>query len=94
MTHAIGKGIIDLIQRQRGDDDLDSRESARSRLYHLGGRVETLAEVEARNDPKEEILRSNMRGNGWDKIVVNDNSWRSVQPLRSDDIVLDWKPRR
>ncbi len=80
--------------RSRGPDDLDSAESARSPFYHLGGRVETLAEVEARNDPKEEILRSNMRGNGYAKIVVNDNSWRSTSPLGETDVILDWKPKK
>lgn len=79
--------------RSRGPDDLDSKESARSPFYHLGGRIETLAEVEARNDDKEFILVSNMKCNGWDKIVVNDNSWRSTRPLGKDDVVLDWKPR-
>lgn len=80
--------------RGRSEGDLDSRQIAQSCLYHLGGKVETLAEVEARNDPKEDILRSNMRGNGYDRIVVNDNSWRSVQPLGKDDVVLDWKPKK
>jgi hypothetical protein len=79
--------------RCRGDGDLDSKEIARSPFYHLGGRVETLAEVEARNDPKEETLRFNMRGNGYDRIVVNDNSWRSTRPLGETDVVLDWKPQ-
>ena len=80
------------VTRGRGPDDLDSKETARSPMYHLGGRIETLAEVEARNDPKEEILRSNMRGNKYDRIVINDNSWRSTQPLREGDVVLDFKP--
>ena len=80
--------------RGRGSKDLDSRKVNQSCLYHLGGKIETLAEVEARNDPKEEILRSNMRCNHYDKIVVNDNSWRSVQPLGKDDVVLDWKPKK
>lgn len=75
--------------RSRGPDDLDSKESAASPFYYLGGRIETLAEVEARNDPKESILRINMRCNGWDRIVINDNSWRWTQPLKADDIVLD-----
>lgn len=57
----------------------------------LGGRVETLAEIEARNDPKEEILRGNMRGNRWDKVVFNDNSWRVCQPLEKGDVILDVK---
>jgi hypothetical protein len=80
--------------RSRGEKDLDSKTTKTSCLYHLGGKIETLAEVESRNDPKEEILRSNMRGNGYDKIVVNDNSWRSVHPLGKDDVVLDWKPKQ
>lgn len=78
----------------RGARDLNSKEIATSPLYYLGGRIETLAEVEARNDPKEEILRSNMRGNGWHKIIVNDNSWRVTQPLKDTDVILDWKPRK
>lgn len=80
--------------RERGDNDLDSHVAKSSCLYHLGGKVETLAEVDARNDPKEEFLRSNMRGNGYDKIVVNDNSWRSTLPLGKDDVILDWKPKK
>lgn len=76
--------------RQRGEADFDSHETDRSCIYYLGGKIETLAEVQARNDPDERILRSNMEGNGWDKIVVNDNSWRCTQPLRENDVVLDW----
>jgi hypothetical protein len=74
--------------RSRGPDDLDSKETARSGVYYLGGRIETLEQVKARNDPKERILISNMEGNGWDRIVVNDNSWRWTQPLRDGDVVL------
>jgi hypothetical protein len=80
--------------RSRGDADLDSKQSAASPFYHLGGKVETLAEVEARNDPNETILRSNMRCNDIDKVVVNDNSYRSVKPLGKTDVVLDWKPKK
>lgn len=76
--------------RGRGSADLDSREQARSPMYYLGGTVETLAEVEARNAPDEEILRSNMRGNGYDRIIVNTNSWKGTYPLMPDDIVLPW----
>lgn len=75
--------------RSRSDADLDSRQSARSGTYYLGGRIETVADVEARNDPRERILLANMRCNGWDRIVVNDNSWRWTMPLRDGDTVLD-----
>lgn len=78
--------------RSRGNDDLDSKETASSAMHYLGGRVETIADVEARNDPKEEVLRSNMRGNGIDRIIVNDNSWRITAELKPDDVILEWQP--
>ena len=77
--------------RERGPDDLDSKVTKRSGTYFLGGKVETLAEIEARNDPKEEILRSNMRGNRWHKVVTNTNSFRVTLPLEKDDHILDVK---
>ena len=80
--------------RTRGVNDLDSKVDKKSHMYYLGGRIETLKEVEARNDPKEEILRDNMRCNGYDRIVVNDNSWRWTQPFNKGDVVLDIKPQK
>lgn len=80
------------ITRGRSETDLDSKEIARSNRYHLGGVIETIDDVRKRADPKEQILLSNMEINGWDKIVVNTNSWKSVQPLLSDDVVLDYQP--
>lgn len=80
--------------RGRGDEDLDSKVTKTSPLYFLGGRIETLEEVEARNDPNEAILRSNMKSNGYEKCVVNDNSWRWTFPLERDDVVLDFTPHR
>jgi hypothetical protein len=76
--------------RARGPDDLDSREVASSAMYYLGGTVETLAEVEARNDPSERILLSNMRGNGYDRIVRSGGPgrWSWTQPLCPDDVVI------
>lgn len=82
------------ITRARGPEDLDSMVVARSRTYFLGGKVETLEEVEARNDPAERILRLNMKTNGF-SIVVNTNSWKTVKPLMEGDVVLDWtQPER
>lgn len=78
--------------RTRGPDDLDSKQSARSATYYLGGTVETYDQVVARNDPKEEILRSNMRVNGYDRIIVNTNSWKFTGALKPDDVVLEWVP--
>lgn len=79
--------------RTRKDDELDSKESVTSKMYYLGGTVETLSEVEARNDPKEAILRTNMRVNGWGKIITNTNSWRTTQPFLEGDVLLDYTPK-
>lgn len=76
--------------RSRGEKDLDSRVTKTSPFYWLGGKVETLAEVEARATESERILVSNMRCNAWKKIITNTNSYRWTQPLGSTDIVLDW----
>lgn len=74
--------------RERGDNDLDSKTTKESGLYFLGGRVMTLPDVE-REMPNERILISNMRNNGFKKVVINDNSWRTAQPLHAEDTVLE-----
>jgi hypothetical protein len=74
--------------RTRGENDLDSKESARSNVYYLGGEIKTLKEVEAENNPKNDILISNMRSNEYEKVIINHNSWRWTQPLAKKDIVL------
>lgn len=76
--------------RTRGDEDLDSKVTATSPLYYLGGVIETLAEVKARATDKDRILVSNMEGNGYERIITNTNSWRWTQPLKDSDVVLDW----
>lgn len=76
--------------RGRNDNDLDSRETERSSFYFLGGKIETLKEIEERNDPSERILLSNMRNNGWERIITNTNSWKWTQPLEEGDVVLEW----
>lgn len=80
------------ITRSRSDGELDSKVVKRSPTYYLGGGVQTLAELEARNDPAEEILRGNMRCNGYARIIVNTNSYRWTAPLEDGDVVLDYTP--
>jgi hypothetical protein len=31
-----------------------------------------------------------MRNNKIDRVVVNDNSWRSINPVGEDDVVLNY----
>lgn len=75
--------------RTREDHELDSKETETSPFYYLGGKIETAEEVLARNDPKEEILRSNLRVNNIKRLIVNNNSWRFTAELKDDDVVLD-----
>lgn len=77
--------------RRREDEELDSKVVATSSRYYLGGTVLTLQEVQARNDPGDRILISNMQYNKWDRVIENHNSWKVVQPLGADDIVLDFQ---
>lgn len=77
------------ITRSRKDDELDSKVTEQSNMYYLGGKVETLKEVKARATKDDDILISNMEGNGWKKIITNTNSWKITQPLKPGDVVLD-----
>jgi hypothetical protein len=78
------------VTRGREDNELDSREIARSNFYYLGGRVETLEEIKRRADPKESVLLTNMECNGYDRVIVNENSWRWTQPLQESDVILEF----
>ncbi len=67
--------------------DLGLKTTKESGRYFLGGRVLTLEEVK-KEMPNESILIGNMERNKIRKVVVNENSWRCIQPLESGDIVL------
>ena len=76
--------------RERKEDELDSKVVKASPMHYLGGKIETLEEVKARNDPKEETLRWNMETNGYNRIIINTNSYKSTFPLKDEDTVLQW----
>ena len=56
--------------------------------HFIGGTVETLAEVQARNLQNENTLRSNMEGNGWNAIVTTINGYKSTQPFTGTDVMV------
>lgn len=70
---------------------LDSKQTAKSGIYYLGGKLRTLEEVKADNLPNESILRSNMEGNGYHTIIENTNSWKFTGPFQDEDTLLDFK---
>ena len=75
--------------RESFDQGFQTRQIARSKDYFLGGVLLTLQDIEARKDPKDDILIANMRNFGYDKVVENTNSWRATLPFQDGDVLLD-----
>lgn len=77
--------------RERNADDFEPRTVFISGNYYLGGKVETIEEIEKRALPSEAILLDNMKNNGWEKVITNSNSWKITVPFNDDDIALEFK---
>lgn len=73
--------------RENNGISLDSTQVAISRMYYLGGEILTLEEVKKKL-PEESVLISNMECNGWNRIIINKNSYCWTQPLKGKDEVL------
>ena len=73
---------------KRGFRDLNSKRVKSSCTYFLGGKVMTLEEVEARKDRSDKTLLSNMRNNGFKRIITTTEGWSWTQPLKDDDVVI------
>ena len=76
--------------RGRNSDDLDSKEISRSGMYYLGGKVLTLQDVKARNNPDDRTLIFNMECNKYERVIENTNSWKVTLPLNDNDTVLEY----
>jgi len=77
----------------RKKKDLNSKTIKKSKFYIMGGKILTLKQVNDRNDPNEEILRSNMRINNIAKIIENTNSFKVCLPYdEKEHIYLDYTP--
>lgn len=63
-----------------------------SGIYFLGGRLETLDKVEARRDPGEKVLRSNMR-TSWPIVIVSERSYKTTRPFEQTSMVVDAQGR-
>jgi hypothetical protein len=78
------------ITRERKEGDFDSKETKRSGIYFLGGKILTLKDIKKRNDPKDSILISNMECNGYNEVIENTNSYRSTFPFKRNDVILQY----
>ena len=79
------------VTRERNENDFDSKVTYTSGNYFLGGKIETLEEIEKRALPSEAILLGNMKSNGWKKVITNTNSYRLTVPFSDDDTILEFK---
>jgi uncharacterized protein YuzE len=76
------------ITKARNDNELDSSMTQKSNMYYINGVIKTVKQLEAENDPNNDILINNMKSNGWEKIIETHNPWKWSQPLRDGDVVL------
>lgn len=79
----------DVSDGEGGTLKVQPKEVARSGFHFLGGRLETYDDVVARNDDKENILRSNMRNNEHWVVCINDNSYRTTVPFEEDSCIVN-----
>jgi len=77
--------------KTRTDEDFDSKRTATSCTYHLGGEILTIEDVEKEGGKDNSIMLSNMRG-GIPKVVRNRNSWEHHAPFKDGDVLLDYTP--
>ena len=78
--------------RSRGPEDLDSHVNAKSGIHYFKGRIETRAEVEARNDPDEKILHFNMRANDTPMLItLTAGHYSFQQTFRDKDEMLEFR---
>ncbi len=60
-----------------------------SGLHFLGGRLETIDDVAARADKREETLLWNMRVNDHPIVCITENGFRSTQPFGATECIVD-----
>lgn len=66
--------------------------TARSNFYYLGGQIETIEEIIAKEDPKDTTLIVNMETNNYKRVITINNSYRSTFPFNDDDVVINYIP--
>lgn len=74
---------------QGGTLKVESKVIDETGTYFISGALETADDVEARNDPKEDILRSNMRSYPIVCAIHNGYGYRSVQPFEEQNVLVN-----
>lgn len=60
-----------------------------SHMYYINGKVYSLEEVKARNDPEDKILISNMESNEWSHVVETYSPWKNTAVFNDGDSVVN-----
>ena len=68
---------------------VEQKTIATSGMHFLGGRLETLDDVDRRADPKENVLRMNMSGNETWIVCIIDRGYRSTIPFEEKDVIVN-----
>lgn len=71
------------------DNDFEPKITERSKLYLVGGKILSYKDIEERNDPKDNILLSNMKSNNWDFVWQTTKGWLYTLPITDDVIVIN-----
>lgn len=59
-----------------------------SGIHYLGGTIETLDDVLARNYPREKILAGNMRNDGWEIMVKVVRGYTTTHVFGPEDVIV------
>ncbi len=71
-----------------GELHVEPKVVAKSGTYFINGKLRTLDEIEALDDPNERILQSNMRCNRWFIVCEVVGRYRSTHPFEERDFVV------
>lgn len=84
------KGVSD---GRGGSMKIEPKRIAKSANHFLGGHCMTYELAVLKNDPDEEILRSNMKNNRMWTVCVNTNSYKTVQQFDGEDVIVNSEGR-
>lgn len=85
---------VESIKAENGEEyEVKDKKVKSSGLYFLTGVLRTMNEVQAKNDPNERILMSNMKANRQPVIIENYNSFRFSCFFGEDDAIVDEQGR-
>ncbi|KQW72338.1 hypothetical protein [Ensifer sp. Root127] len=63
-----------------------------SGTYYLGGKLQTLDELRAENDPSAVIMIHHLEARGIERVVTTNCPCLASFPFRDGDHILEWEP--